>query len=314
MSITNPVVHVSIYTRISEDPKRTGLGVARQLEDCRRLCERSIFEVTAEYCDNDRSAFKVNAKRPGFDQLLDDIRNDRIDAVVAYKDDRLGRRLRTLIDLYDLLLEHNVVAHLVSGTVDLRTSQGIVMAQMAAVMAENYVRTGRENNLRARKQIAEAGKRHCARRPYGWEEGGMKIRPDEPAVVREIVRRIIAGETPTGIAFTLNERNIQTAEGKRWTGIGVRKCAELASNAAIREHRGQLYYNGIWEPIITHEEYAQVQAALTVRAGMKYKRGVGRKYLLAGLAFCGHCGNKLGATVGSSGRNTTTFLLLSLEP
>ena len=296
------VVRVALYTRISEDPKRTGLGVARQLDDCRKLCERNGFDIVAEYCDNDRSAFKDNAKRPGFDQLLDDVRTGRIDAIVAYKDDRLGRRLRTLIDLYDLLLEHNVVVHLVSGTVDLRTSQGIAMAQMAAVMAENYVRSARENNLRARRQIAEAGKRHCSRRPYGWEPGGQKIRPDEAAVVREICKRIIAGETPTGIAYALNQREIPTAEGKRWTGIGVRKCAARASNAAIREHQGKLYYNGTWEPIITHDEYAQVQAALDVRATMKYKRGVGRKYLLTGLVHCAECGNKLSATVGSGGR------------
>ncbi|GAA1053973.1 recombinase family protein [Dietzia natronolimnaea] len=295
------MIRVACYFRISEDPKRTGLGVARQRDDCLKLCERNGFEIVAEYTDNDRSAFKDNARRPGYDQLLDDIRHRRIDAVVAYKDDRLGRRLRTLIDLYDLLLEHGVVVHLVSGTVDLRTSQGIAMAQMAAVMAENYVRSARENNLRARRQIAEAGKRHCSVRPYGWEPGGMKIRSDEAEVVREIVRRVIFGETPTSIALSLNERDIPTVRGARWTGIGVRKCAARASNAAIREHNGKMYYNGVWEPIITQDEYAQVQTVLN-REAKRFARGTGRKYLLTGLVFCGECGNRLSATVGSGGR------------
>ena len=302
MNSTKPVVRVAIYARISQDPRLDGMGVSRQLEDCRKLCERNGFTIVDEYVDNDRSAYSETAKRPAYDRLLDDVRNNRLDAIVAYKDDRLGRRLRTLIDLYDLLKQHGVVIHLVSGSVDLQTPQGIAMAQVAAVMAENYVSTARENNLRSRRQLAESGKRHCARRPYGWEEGGMKVRPAEAEIVREIVRRVIAGETPTGIAFALNERDIATVEGKRWTGIGVRKCAARASNAAIREHRGQLYYNGVWEPIITREEFTQVQAALSVRAGMKYKRGVGRKYLLTGLVCCGECGNKLSATVGSSGR------------
>lgn len=189
-----------------------------------------------------------------------------------------------------------------AGDIDLSTPSGIMMAQIKGAVDEAYVSEARLKNLRARRQIAEAGKRHCSRRPYGWEPGGLKIRRAEAKIVREIVRRIIAGETPTAIAYLLNEREIPTAEGKRWTGIGVRKCAARASNAAIREHQGKLYYNGQWEPIITQDQFAQVQTALNVRANMKYKRGVGRKYLLTGLVYCGECGNKLAATVGSAGR------------
>ncbi|MCA4995084.1 recombinase family protein [Tsukamurella tyrosinosolvens] len=287
-----------LYSRISEDPKRTGLGVQRQQQDCTALSKRMKFRVVANLCDNDKSAWKESVRRPDYEQLLEMVAAGEVDVIVAYKIDRIGRRLRTLIDLYELLLKHNVTIHLVAGDIDLTTSHGIAMAQMAAVMSENYVRTSREANLRGRVELAERGVRHCTRRPYGWEPGGLKVRPHEADVVREIVQRIIASQSPTSIARDLNHRSIPTAEGKRWTGVGVRKCAARASNAAIREHNGTLHYNGQWEPIISHDDYAAVTTALDERQLLVGRRGPGRKYLLTGFVFCGECGAKLGTTNG----------------
>lgn len=295
-------IRCDLYLRISEDPKLTGLGVERQLEDCRELCEQRGWDVRMVHTDNDISAY-TGKPRPGYAALLDRIKNGEVDRVIAWHTDRLHRRLRELVEYCDVVTAAGITTHTVkAGDIDLSTPNGIMMAQIKGAVDEAYVSEARLKNLRARRQIAEAGKRHCARRPYGWEPGGLEVRHAEAEIVREIVRRIIAGETPTAIAYSLNAREIPTVEEKRWTGIGVRKCAARASNAAIREHQGKLYYNGQWEPIITHDEYAQVQTALNVRANMKYKRGVGRKYLLTGLVHCGECGNKLGATVGSSGR------------
>ena len=48
----------AIYARISSDVTGEGLGVARQLEDCRKLAESKGWTVGAEYVDNDISAFK----------------------------------------------------------------------------------------------------------------------------------------------------------------------------------------------------------------------------------------------------------------
>lgn len=295
----------AIYTRISQDPKFTGLGVERQLEDCRALAKRLKLKVVVEYSDNHLSAFKDTVRRPGYEALLDDIRNERIDVVVAYKSDRLSRRLRQTIELFELLLEHHVTVQTTSGETDLTTANGIAMAQMAAVMAENYIRTNRENNKRMRLQIAQKGGRHKCGRVYGWEDDGIQVREPEAAVVREMVDRIINGQSPTSIAASLNDRNIPTVRGARWQGLAVRKCAERASNAGLREHLGEIY-PGNWEPILSQEVWEDALLAIKARTGMKFKRGVGRKYMLTGFAYCGHCGNKLSATAGGS-RGISTY-------
>lgn len=42
----------------------TGLGVQRQVEDCRRLAESLGWPVAEEYVDNDLSAFKGTHRPP----------------------------------------------------------------------------------------------------------------------------------------------------------------------------------------------------------------------------------------------------------
>jgi len=46
----------AIYTRISKDLALEGLGVARQLKDCRALAEKYGWTVVEEFEDNDISA------------------------------------------------------------------------------------------------------------------------------------------------------------------------------------------------------------------------------------------------------------------
>jgi hypothetical protein len=50
-------VRAAIYVRISSDRTGAGLGVARQEEDCRALCERLGWQVVRVYPDNDVSAY-----------------------------------------------------------------------------------------------------------------------------------------------------------------------------------------------------------------------------------------------------------------
>jgi site-specific DNA recombinase len=57
------VLSAAIYARISADVEGTGLGVSRQLEDCRKLAAERGWPVGDEYVDNDVSAFSGKRRR-----------------------------------------------------------------------------------------------------------------------------------------------------------------------------------------------------------------------------------------------------------
>src|SRR3954451_4788181 len=83
---------VAIYARISSDSEGTGLGVARQVEDCRRLAASLGWTVAEEYIDNDLSAYDARKVRPAYQRMLADLRDGLRDGVLVYHVDRLTRR------------------------------------------------------------------------------------------------------------------------------------------------------------------------------------------------------------------------------
>ena len=65
-------LRAGIYARISSDREGEGLGVARQLEDCRRLAEARGWTVVERYVDQDVSAY-TGKLRPEYGRLWGDI-------------------------------------------------------------------------------------------------------------------------------------------------------------------------------------------------------------------------------------------------
>ena len=66
------MVRAAIYCRISQDRAGAGLGVTRQQDDCRALCERRGWEVIDVYADNDVSAYSGKV-RPAWQRLIGDV-------------------------------------------------------------------------------------------------------------------------------------------------------------------------------------------------------------------------------------------------
>lgn len=296
----------AIYSRLSVNRTGETLAVERQQRDCRELVERNGWQVVASYVDDNKSAWHEHSKRPGYEALCEAIRRGDIDVVVVYETDRLARRLRPMLDLFDLLLETGVVVHSVkSGMVALDSPMNIANAQMKAVFAEQYVNDARDKNLRARLEAARSGKRHMTSRPYGWEDDGITVRESEAAIIREITDRLIDGETGTRIAHDLNVRKVPTVKGAQWTAIGVKQCARRASNAGLRSHHGQLY-DGTWQAIVTRETWERCQTVLE-RPVTAFKRGKGRRYAFTGFVVCGVCKTPLGVAMGRSNAGDASY-------
>jgi site-specific DNA recombinase len=68
-----------------------GLGVARQLEDCRKLAADRGWLVGDEFVDNDVSAFSGKPRR-SYARMLADLESGARDAVIVYNLYRLHRR------------------------------------------------------------------------------------------------------------------------------------------------------------------------------------------------------------------------------
>src|SRR5690349_13464343 len=121
-------VKASIYVRISLDKTGEGLGVERQEQACRELCEHKGWEVREVFCDNDISA-TTGKRRPGFEALL----ASDPDVIVVWHIDRLVRLSRDLERVIDLGVNiHGVTA----GHIDLSHPGGRAVAKTITAWAQ----------------------------------------------------------------------------------------------------------------------------------------------------------------------------------
>ncbi|MEN0083134.1 MAG: recombinase family protein [Leifsonia sp.] len=156
----------AIYARISSDQTGEGLGVKRQLEDCRRLAGERGWVVAAEYVDNDISAYSGKA-RPNYDRMLADIEHGRVDAVLVYHLDRLTRRPAELEHFIDVCTAARVDVTTVTGDIGLGNDNGLMIARITSAMAA--AESGRKSARMKRKMLqnAQMGKPNSGgARPY----------------------------------------------------------------------------------------------------------------------------------------------------
>ena len=95
----------AVYIRVStEDQAREGFSLGEQKEKLLQLCAFKGYEVFKVYEDAGISA-KDMEHRPQFQEMLQDMKEGKINYIVAYKLDRITRSVR---DLEELILDNTL--------------------------------------------------------------------------------------------------------------------------------------------------------------------------------------------------------------
>jgi DNA invertase Pin-like site-specific DNA recombinase len=295
---TKTTRRAAIYARLSQDRTGESLGIERQTTICTKLAQARGWEVTETYVDRDLSAFK-ETHRPGFEQLRADVRAGRVDAVLAVDQDRLSRRLSVLAELVDELGKLGVPIVVDSGEIDTTSSDGVLRAQLLGMVAEHESRKKSERVRRQRDQAAERGVPAGGRRPYGYEQDGMTVREAEADLVREGVRRYLAGESMRGISVDWNSRGVLTAGGGTWNVSVLRTVLANPRYAGLRVHRGDVVGAAAWPAVISRADHERVVRLLGDPRRVRKGRPPAR--LLSSMLRCGRCGSTLHVSRRSDG-------------
>lgn len=296
---------VALYARISQDTSGKAVGVADQLETARKFSADRGYDVVAEHSDNDISAFR-GADRPGYQRVLKLARERKIDRVIVYQLTRMTRNRGERAEFIDAFHACKVnVSEAQGGDYDLSTAAGRSWVDIQGALATW------ESEIKSERVTAAAARRARSGRPsgdlgYGWIKHGTGAsatwteHPHEAEVVREIVDRLLAGETLRGITQSLNDRGEPAPKSASWGKTSVKKLALRESNVALRiHHRGQAdeeRFDGCWPALVDRAKHEKVGALLRepARQTNGTKRPGARKHLLSwGIGECGVCGGML---------------------
>ena len=148
---------VAVYARVSTHDQTA----ENQLLELRRYVAARGW-TAVEYVDHGVSGAKD--RRPALDQLVADVRRHRVQAVVCWRLDRLGRNLRHLVMLLDDWHSRGIAFVTLGEGIDTSTPAGRLVAGVLGSIAE-FERARIQERVRAGLARVRAQGRRLGRKP-----------------------------------------------------------------------------------------------------------------------------------------------------
>ena len=124
-----------IYIRVSiEDQDREGFSLGEQEEKLKQLGDYKGYEIYKVYCDAGISAKDIE-HRPKFHEILQDMRDGKINYIVAYNLNRVTRSVKDLEELITQLEKHNTYLMCDRDYVNTSTANGGFFVIMLTVLS-----------------------------------------------------------------------------------------------------------------------------------------------------------------------------------
>ena len=214
---------IAIYARYSSDMQNK-----RSCEDQDVLCREYIAKnddfagiPIESYHDAAISGFLIK-NRPEIKRLLKDVKSGKIQIIFTEDLSRLSRNLGEVSQLYNVCQYHDVPIHAVSGGKVDKMHVGLkgMMNELALDDIANRTRRGQAGNISRGKAAGGL--------PYGYkvrqlndqgvhEPGLREIDPEQSKIVKRIYDEFCNGKTVAAITRDLNNDNILSARGGKWT-------------------------------------------------------------------------------------------------
>jgi DNA invertase Pin-like site-specific DNA recombinase len=300
----------AIYARLSREQGADKAGtIEKQVKDQRAVAERRNLAVAERHVFADDGVSGWSGKlRPGFRGLAEAIKRHEIDFVLVRHMDRFSRRTGETDALLTLTAQHNVTIIAGGTEIDRESAMAKAAAQIGGVLAELESSIKSERVTAAKQERAEQGRHSGGQRPFGYEKDGVTLNPSEAKLYRELVERIISGETLPVIADDWHARGIKNMGGKNpFSTASLRQLVAGGHQAGLRTHHGEIIGMGDWPAIITPEEREKALAALSSRRLHSVAGGPTRRVaLLSGLIRC-ECGAKMRVHAYRDGRRKSTY-------
>ncbi|MFA5707380.1 recombinase family protein [Mycolicibacterium sp.] len=239
-------------------------------------------------------------------------KRDEWDILCAWKLDRLSRQAIPMNKLFGWIMDHGKTLVCVNDNIDLDTWVGRMVANVIAGVAEGELEAIRERTRESQKKLRQSGRWGGGKIFYGYraeplDGGGFELVPDEhaSAVVREIVDKVLAGQSTESIARELNERGElapldyqrhragKPTEGGKWSNAHLRQQLRSKAMLGHATHAGNTVRDEAGRPVlksktplVSQETFDRLQTVLEARSFKVGARSAGASPLL-GVAFCG---------------------------
>ena len=326
--------NVGIYIRISQEDKNKKYesdseSVINQKELLRGYVKNNSFNLVKEYVDDGYSG--TDFERPGFQRMLEDINNKKINCVVVKDLSRLGRdHVMTGYYIETFFPENNIRFISILESYDSFKNQASNDSSTFIIACNDYY--SKQNSIKIRNVLNEKRKngKFVGGLPcFGYmrdplDKGHLIPNPDTAPIVKKIFKWRADDIGPTEIANRLNKANVITPSGYKKTNYSSRlidrdnwNISTVKKILTNRVYTGDLVQHTqtkvnykskkkitldekLWiiventhEPLVDKDTFEYVNT-LRKRNTRNYEVKTNReKRLLEGKLFCKECKNRL---------------------
>ena len=320
------------YLRLSRE--EMGRGESTSIENQRLMitthCQRHGINLIDCYVDDGWSG--GNFQRPGFQNMLEELKKGHVNLVITKDLSRLGRDMREASYYAEQYFpERGIRFMTVLDNFD--TAIDNPMAPLQFAMNEFYLRDCSRKMKAALKERRDRGQ-YCACPPYGYkksEKDKYRLVPDEATapIVQRIFQQAAEGNSSRSIALSLNASGVipplkyRSEYRDNFTEKGAARASEIWNNTTIKRILQNQVYLGHtvlgksqkvsikskkkvpipseeWsitknthEPLVSQLIFDRARDNLG--RGTKLNKGHNaiRKSIFGGIAVCGLCGYSL---------------------
>ena len=292
-----------IYKRVSTlDQKREGFSLPEQEEKLREFCKFKGYQIYKVYEDAGISA--KNDKRPAYQEMIQDIKDKKINVIVAFKLDRLTRSVYDIEKLMKFVNDNDCDIDCMADESNTTTSNGRMVMRIMTSVSQNEIEKCSERTKFGMVGAIKSG--HIPNRsPLGFTRDNKKLVPDP--LTKDIVVRVfdlyLEGKSHQTIANIFNKE--QVLNKTNWYDSTIQKILsnELYKGdfANGKRTKQPIYYENVVEPIVSKEKWNNCQSQ-KLRNARHYERT--GTYLFTNKLKCFKCGRFLGgsATTKKNGK------------
>ena len=326
--------NVGIYIRLSQEDKEKKYesdseSVINQKELLRNYVKSNNFNLVKEYVDDGFSG--TDFERPGFQRMLEDINNKKINCVIVKDLSRLGRdHVMTGYYIETFFPENNIRFISILESFDSFKNQASNDSSTFIIACNDYY--SKQNSIKIRNVLNEKRKngKFVGSLPcYGYmrdpeDKGHLIPNPETAPIVKKIFKWRADGIGPTEIANRLNKAHVVTPSGYKktnyssrlidrdnWNISTIKKIlinrvytGDLVQHTQIKvsykskkkiavDEKFWIVVNNTHEALVDKDTFEYVNN-LRKRNTRNYEVKTGReKRLLEGKLFCKECSNRL---------------------
>lgn len=298
-------VIAGLYPRVSTDDQvREGFSLDEQEKEMKKLCMYKNYQIYKVYREEGVSAKNMN--RPKFQEMMQDLKDGKINRIIVYKLDRLTRSIQDLEVICKLIEKYHCSLDSVSEEINTDTAMGVFFIRMTTILAQLEIERTSERTKFGLKGAAKNG-HFCGKAPIGYRKINKKLVIDdlESEVVKEIFDDYVNGLSVCTITKKLNNKN---ALNRNWRTTTIDRmlsnyiyCGDYLYGKRAKNMKS-IHLENICPAIIDKETFKMVQTQKE-RNLKNYTRK--HTYVYMQKIVCSKC-NKIMGGSSSTSKNKPT--------